>query len=485
MVATAIAPWMKSYLLKRGSTEEATHLLMSGGQLLVHPSARDQFHAELAASISAGDVNYLCEKRSNERLKLCVDLDAYTQEAQTLADVTPIVKVAAGVARELFGDAAPPNALNLLLCSAESKTTQKQGLRCVKNGFHLIWEHLVVDVRSAGVFRDALVQRLELSRGIKPPINGWSTGIDSAVAKNGILRMLWAHKCQDCPVCKNKRAAREGCENCLTTGRVDEGRPYRLTASYALGDDALELIPPAEDAATIAMHLSRASIRAEDAPVPMNACKPAWFEDPILPFIGANNRAAARVTKRSRKQMAAQLTEGHDSVDGIMDRELIHARPVLDIIQRFIQGAARRGLLNGAYVDAEVTQAFHAHERSSVYVKLDSCFCMNIMAEHKSNTVFCVIKRAGELRFACFCRCDTTEGRRKGLCSAYRSHPIVVSDKVLDALFPPGSATGSSEHENEGGVRTSMPSTMRNAGRSVLEAAMERAKLKKQKSADQ
>lgn len=426
----APSPWMRPYMHTRGDTQQPTHLLMDGGMLVVHAHEIAEFRTKLAKSIVEGQVNFLCEKRSAERLKLCVDIDMYSKEAYTSEQLQHVIRIAAGVAFDLFSDS--DKCLDVLVSASKPFDTEKNGEKCVKTGAHLVWENLTVDVRTAGIFRDALVQRLELST-LDAPMGGWSLAIDSAVAKHGILRLLYAHKLADCAHCHNKKSTRDSCQACLGKGRIDIGRPYEIKAVFIKAENRLEPVPRASGVEAIADHLARASIHTEDAIVAINNVRPSWFENPLMASFIADNKG--RATKRSRRALAGALAEGHETLDSILDRELIRC-DLAKKIQAYIRSVAKKALISDAYKDIEVTQAMYANERSIIFAKTDCTYCLNTRNEHRSNTIYFEIKRCGEMRQKCFCRCDTTVGRRHGQCSTFKSHPVNVPNKLLDELFP-------------------------------------------------
>lgn len=411
---------------KKSGSHEPTHLLMDGGTLVVEADQVSDFMNAMAASVLQGQVNFLCEKRSAERLRLCVDVDIYTLQPYGSDRLLDVIRIAAGVAYDLFSNAM--RCLDVLVSAADPFETEKNGVTCVKTGVHLVWEHLPVDVRTAGIFRDALVQRLELST-LDAPIGGWAVAIDSAIAKHGILRMLYAHKLADCAKCHNKKADRESCVACLGKGRIDIGRPYRMCGVFIKAENRLELMPPARTQLAIVEQLMRATIHTLDAPISINMILPTWFEDPLLPFA-----AKGRVSKRSRRELATTMMEGQDTLDALLDKEAA-SDTIARKIEAYVRGVARRELISVEYKDVGITQAMYAHDKSVIYAKTDSCYCLNTRNEHKSNTIYFELKRCGEMRQKCFCRCDTTIGRRHGLCSAFKSHPVNIPDRLLDALF--------------------------------------------------
>jgi hypothetical protein len=63
-----------------------------------------------------------------------------------------------------------------------------------------------------------------------------------------------------------------------------------------------------------------------------------------------------------------------------------------------------------------------------------SRWCGNLGRQHRSNTVYFVVTRKG-VHQRCYCRCDTLEGRKYGLCKDYHSDTWPVPAAALAALF--------------------------------------------------
>lgn len=442
-VAMPLLPWMRAYMKKQGNGEVATHVLMNGGSLLVQKHELPGFYKSLAQSIARGEPNFVCEQRNADRLKLCIDIDIYSNRAYSEEECESIAHVASMTARDLFSESIADEKLDMLVCTTDAHDDVKDGTACIKTGLHLVWEYLTVDVRTAGIYRDALVQRLELTSQ-EPPIGGWSIAIDSAIVKHGILRMLYNHKCIDCTKCRNKKMAKESCDVCMTTGKIDVQRAYTIRSVVHVDQSVEHVHAHPSDVDNVASHLARASIRTDEPAICCNTILPSWFEHPMIPYTTSNRPAS----KRARKALAATLTEGNDTFDGYLDKEPL-CSALQKKIQAFIQCVARRDLIDKAYTDVGITSAFYVLKQSIIFAKTDSCFCINIKNEHKSNTVYFELKRCGEMRQKCFCRCDTTMGRRQGLCSAFHSHPVNIPKKYMDAFFPVSAATGT--HSVAGG----------------------------------
>lgn len=70
----------------------------------------------------------------------------------------------------------------------------------------------------------------------------------------------------------------------------------------------------------------------------------------------------------------------------------------------------------------------------SVMLRSTSHFCRNLGRAHRSNTVFFVVHRDGVSQ-KCFCRCETTEERKFGMCRDYESEAFALPKEAIDALL--------------------------------------------------
>lgn len=85
-------------------------------------------------------------------------------------------------------------------------------------------------------------------------------------------------------------------------------------------------------------------------------------------------------------------------------------------------------------------------------------FCFNLGRAHRTNNVYFVLTRRGVTQ-RCYCRCETAEGRKYGMCKDFVSDCWQVPKQVLDSFFPPGdappptttSSTGTSTGSGSGG----------------------------------
>lgn len=90
-------------------------------------------------------------------------------------------------------------------------------------------------------------------------------------------------------------------------------------------------------------------------------------------------------------------------------------------------------------------------------------FCFNLGREHKTNNVYFMLTRKGVCQ-KCFCRCETTDGRKYGMCKDFSSPYWQIPKGALEAFFPPGEEEERHEQPPAPAV-SAMPSR---AGKSFL-----------------
>lgn len=62
-------------------------------------------------------------------------------------------------------------------------------------------------------------------------------------------------------------------------------------------------------------------------------------------------------------------------------------------------------------------------------------YCFNLGTAHRTNNVYFMLTKKGVCQ-RCFCRCETTEGRKYGMCKDFSSDYWTVPPEVIRAFFP-------------------------------------------------
>lgn len=462
---TCLTRWRYGQREKRDPAKTATHNLMDGGELCV-PDADDDvetFRHLYARAVCANEPIFVVEQRSRPVYRLFFDIDAHLFQPpeDVCAWHVSVCRYICGTLGELFGDCVAH--FRMLYCVAAPKQHRKNQHDCVKYGAHVVVPDLHVDKPMMLRVREAVVQKLQNNFPRAGPTT-WADDIDEAVYDSCGLRMLFSHKSARCKCRASERAA---CDRCGGSGRIDEARPYTplfwmdssFVADHAVAvragpaaDPEAADEPAAKDAAADSardaeflrvLELLRASsIRStRSAPnVRFNAALPSWFEDASGLF-GPSPSAlggGARRNGTKRRAPALTLTEGVLDVEtSLPDRAVLGAADA-DKLGAWFEQQVRRGALPKEYRGVRVAPAFSYTQhgtRCHVIGRVDSQYCMNIGRTHATNTVYVHLNLStGLASMRCYCRCETTEGRRTivdgrvQMCKQYQSAPIDCSE---------------------------------------------------------
>tara|TARA_Y100000992_G_scaffold302020_2_gene274589 strand:- start:2 stop:1408 length:1407 start_codon:yes stop_codon:yes gene_type:complete len=428
-----------------------THNFLDGGELSVSSADMDAFLDSYARAAFSGEHLFVVEQRSHPVYRMFFDVDCHL--ASPLQDAqlwyTKIAKYVMATLLELFSDSlgdwdsssGSVSPLTLLCSVADAKTVRKNQQDLVKYGMHINVPGLDVTKDMALRIRDAVVQKLD--NNMPTADSSWSRDIDAAVYESCGLRMMYSSKASKCR-CTVK--ARDGCDKCNGTGRCNEGRPYtplfEMSSSFEVA-----ACPPQTTLECVRKYVYKSSIRstAQEPSLRFNAAPPSWFEDSSGLFSspeGLGDLLADGAAGRQRKR--AKLTEGLATVEGSLQNKLVLAQPEHDRLQQWFDAQVARKVLPRQYRKVGISSCFSFTQnsiRSHVIARVDSQFCMNIGREHSTNTVYLLINLlTKKASMKCYCRCDTTEGRRTVknnrivMCKDYSSPTIDCSTLDLALL---------------------------------------------------
>lgn len=245
-----------------------------------------------------------------------------------------------------------------------------------KSGVHLHWPDVVVNKMTAMAMRNHIVNHLMF----EIPGYPWDKIIDIAVYKGSGLRLPWSWKKVTCSKCNGN-----GCPVCSGTGKVDEGAYVPLWSVNQgrfteLGDPTVEIF-------------KKCSIRS-------NVKENFVLEEDV------------KVIK-PKKEGGFSSDETSQSV-GNTELNLE--------IQNFVQQNM------GGHMFAKIKNVFK--HKDHFLVKTDSRYCENIGRTHNSNHVWFLVK-GDRIAQRCFCRCETTEGRKYGFCKDFTGREMYLSGKLV------------------------------------------------------
>lgn len=226
---------------------------------------------------------------------------------------------------------------------------------CGKAGVHIIWQDVHVDRETALAVRDEALHHIEFPGFTR---NDFDKFVDASVYRSG-LRMIWS-----------------------TKGNHDQHdwyHPYFICkyGSSCMLEKTHGLMRPT-DVNTMVHWLKRCSIRSHDG------CQTVIRQQASI--------------LRSPKSTPISKPIGTSAT-----------QKIIDWAERQIPEIYGVGSLN----------MMHGNEDAHMYVfNTKSKYCANIGREHKNNHVYFVLCERGLFQ-KCFCTCDTTAGRKHGLCKTF------------------------------------------------------------------
>lgn len=357
-----------------------SHVLMDGGVLSIPCDKLREFYEEYIKSVKSGEKVFVVEQKT-PTYNFFVDVDYKDDEALSIDQVKSVCQVICDKVATFGGG-------ECLVTVSEPKP--KDGK--IKTGIHLNWNGLVVNQEGSIQLMYHVISTLEKVY----PAKDWTKIIDSSVygslgTKGSGFRLPWSHKKTVHPDCKGV-----GCTLC-DKGKITEGE-YLPLFKYSRGS-----MNHTDHEITIE-GLMNATVRTQVTAV---------TEIPELVV----------VCQPVKKRREGDFTQS-ETKNELFNSELIRLLEVF--IRKSMDGNE----------DTKVLGVFKC--KSVHLVKTTSRYCENIRRNHNSNHVKIVIDR-GLIYQKCFCKCETTHGRRLGMCKDFsgRKHKLETNggDKICKILY--------------------------------------------------
>lgn len=182
-----------------------THTLMSGGVISVPDEEYDTFLHLYAEEVRMGNSNLtLSELRSDPLFRMYFDVDLLDENVLTEDFYMRMSGVIQDVIKTYYPSGTEEDVFKCVICTTPTKEVEKNGVKFIKNGYHIIYPNLNVNLEQAFQLRYNIVYKLEEKLGArKISENTWSDAIDRAPYNNG-LKMCGSFKMVKCTACKNK-----------------------------------------------------------------------------------------------------------------------------------------------------------------------------------------------------------------------------------------------------------------------------------------
>jgi hypothetical protein len=418
--------------LTSDNSQDKSHLCLDGGKLNIVPELITNFYCEYANALKNGDRVYICEVIS-PIIQMYVDMDFFTDnaiESEMIRNVSIFCK-------ELI-DSYFKASFDLTVCTSASKEVQKNKKKQIKTGVHIIFHELYVTVEQGYSISKLIIDEVK----VKYPEFDWENIIDDQVYHNG-LRMIGSRKIvskkrsiksraesnnsdtksdtksvKDCSDkdCSDKDCNDKDCsdkdndkDNGKDNGKEDLQKEYELI-KVDEGRDYWPILVIGDTISDV-KSLSDCSIKEIVELLQMCCIRTYHGERPLAPVA----HIKIYPFKKSKDKRSDQIDTNVDSPE------------IFERVEQFIR---YQTIIQW---DSKLRQ-LKKHDKFYI-AKIDSMYCLNIQREHNSCGIYFHISEQGMVQ-RCFCRCDTLEGRKNGLCSKYKSIVFPLPAEVKNMLFP-------------------------------------------------
>ena len=381
---------LRSWCTQNGYShgKSMSHVLMDGGVLSIPDTKVDEFYKVYINSVTNGEQVFVVEQKT-DIYNFFMDIDYKDDEPLSITEIESITKMICDKIQTVLVDV---ETTKCMISVAQPK--RKDGM--IKTGVHLNWDTIPVDKDAAIKLMTHVVNMLNSVYSSKD----WSKYIDQSVygdphtsSKGSGFRMPWSHKKGKHDECGGK-----GCIVCDHTGKLTEGEylPVFMYDNNTL--TSLDQTP------TLA-NMYIATIRSRET-VPTK----------VLDIIIRPPRRPKG--KKEGDFTSTQVREVFDNSEATVHLE--------SFIRKYIDGQH----------NSRVLQIFKYSK--TFLVKTDSKYCENIRRSHNSNHIWFLISvKKKTICQKCFCRCDTTKGRRYGMCKDFssREHLLAMNSTLSRLLF--------------------------------------------------
>jgi hypothetical protein len=345
-----------------------------GGKALVPDDASKLFlNVYAARAMSADSMPCLTEMRTPV-FKLFMDLDI-KHPAEDPLDVEAVVRLLQDRASMFFDlrGSTHDHLPRAIVCCTEPTAVDVGGAPYIKRGRHVVWTNIFCTSVTALAFRDAVLDDLAPLQSKTPPGKGWADVVDDRVFKANGLRMPFSGKGRD------------------------------NTTTYTPSEVWL------------------GSVKVEDVGTVKGLTEMRrWVHDLSIRAFGQEETPLADGVVIAAPDDEAKA--GGKAFSGVST----NLAPYAAVLQM---------------LDDALPVQF-AGQRFTGLLKCDTCFilrsnsryCLNLGRMHNGTNVYFRLTPAG-IEQRCYCTCDTTEGRKHGLCKNYRSDMWPVPKEVVAAFF--------------------------------------------------
>lgn len=385
--------WIKSqgYWGKgQGSSIFDSHLFLDGGKASVPPEMTGALNNIYATALFRGEVMFVVEKKP-PMFKLAFDLDMKADLSLSPETIVQFATEIHRVVQDFYTQT------EMIVCLSEPKKTKGHW----KVGAHLIWPGVTTVTPDALRCREACLA--------DPGVQAWGgrfqNGLDAildkcVLDKNGI-RMIGSYKIVPC------RCSKTPCEKCKGSKKLIEHGvywpKYRVNA-----EGKVEEVPTPSSLDDMRHWVQLTSLRN---------CKGSLTGTRRAAISGTMSEAEEADEEGLLRKSCGRLTRAP-------------LEPLLPHLDKF------KETLPPPYWTSKWTAAFKGSmdDDPGFFVSTNARHCLNIGKCHNSNNVYFLFTKRGAFQM-CFCRCQTMEGRKYGLCQDFHSQAFPIHTELKVALF--------------------------------------------------
>jgi hypothetical protein len=376
MAANPLYDWLKARKLWAQGPEDhrtITHFFMDGGKAHVPDDCVDEFVERYCEALRAGHKQYAVESRT-PLFKLFMDVDLQSRSPVEDEAVMKICAVIRAASLEFFDSMES----NVIVCVCPERSLGGG----FKRGVHVHWTNVFVSSSKALTFRNLVLKQVTEAFG-ECYMVPWSKILDMTVYKSSGLRMIGASKV-DAP---------------------GEYWPWRMFTKDG------SLVDVQDPRVRMEEWVASTSIRTR-------------FSTTAPVSDTTDQRGEEKILKADYKGDVSHLN--------IQE----HSESISEVLRLVSSIKDSRG--NAFYKKFRATSLYRIKDGTHLtFIMGTSCkSCMNkVNGVHRSNHVYFLLNDAGLFQ-KCFCRCETTEGRKFKMCKDFKFRltpklPPVVLQKLF------------------------------------------------------
>lgn len=412
----------KEYKHQKGKTT-LTHCFLDGGAIAIPEHEYPNFFNLYVQCLESGERVFIHEQRSDPWFPFYIDMDLLLHEKITDEELLDLID---SVGQNIMLWVKKAQRKNAYFIVTKPEFTKKEDK--FKIGVHMHFPYLPVTGELATELIMYLVERM----GKEPSyfVEEWSKVLDPLVYTTDSghvrgLRMLGSRKAEPCKTCKGTEA-KNFCDVCEKTGKVDLGRPYWPFACFAETKKQAKKLSQ--------MDLAR-FVRECSVQIQPHIEKPTFNAMFRRPYGWKKPKGIVRIKNNKKRKQPSNIEAEEEGDWKALD-------PTTDTYKTFEKYFTKQ---HKHYV--QYAHIFQADNIIDIKVSQDNkCYlvftsskkCLNLkpypngqLREHNRCTVYFLFRKQGAIQ-RCFCKCKTTENRINGACSGWVGQHVPLPDEFRD-----------------------------------------------------